>query len=88
MVVGYRVDRAIGVTRMVDEASRPPEMQAITNVFGPSILLGEFVESHEVDIPIRCVRFSPAICFIVGDYFSTISVDELASLKILGAAES
>ena len=65
---------------MVDKASWASKMQAITYVFGPSVLLGEFVESHKVDFPFGCLHFSPAICFIVGYYFSTISVDELASL--------
>ena len=80
VVVGDGVDGAVGVAGMVDEASGTSEMHAVADILGTPFLFAPLVKFHQVDLLVHVVRLAAAVGFVVGDDFSAVGVDELASL--------
>ena len=80
VVVRDCVDRAVGITRVVNEASRAAKVHAVTHVLGTSFFLGPFIQPHQVYFLVQGARLTPAVGFFVGYDFATIGVDKLASL--------
>lgn len=88
VVVRGRVDGAVGVAGVVDEAGGPAEAHAVADVLGASVLLAPLVQAHEVDVLVRGPRLAAPVGFVVGDDFPAVGVDELASFEVLRASES
>jgi hypothetical protein len=87
LVPGHGVDYTVGITRVIDEARRAAVELAI-DLVEMRIVWHEFVEGEEIAILALARRFLTSICFLTGDHFTPICVDELSLGKTFGGAQS